>query len=149
MGSYTWIFTVYGFYSISVTPGGTRVVVRARVREHLEKLKQRFQLDSKIIQLPNRDYLFRILLSKSKWSQILVALANEQTWSNFKDAAKDANTTIDGKDYVSSLHDVWLTMVHLQWRCYWDNLDEPYKDEDSASQRQFPWGKGKKKKDKR
>ena len=121
------------------------MAVRARVREHLENLKIRFDLDSKIVQLPNRDYLFRIVIAKSKWSKILAELAEEQTWSNFKDAAKDANPSIDGKDYVRALHDVWSVMLNLQYRCHWDDLDVPSKIIEDDDQRQFVWGKGKKK----
>jgi hypothetical protein len=50
--------------------------------------------DAKILALPGRDYGFRIVIPKATWVQVLTGLAEEQTWSNFKDeaAARKADT---------------------------------------------------------
>ena len=47
--------------------------------------------------------------------QGLTGLAEEQTWSNFKDeaAARKADT---GSEYVHKLHAVWWEMLQLQER---------------------------------
>jgi hypothetical protein len=47
--------------------------------------------------------------------QVLTGLAEEQTWSNFKDeaATRKADT---GSEYVHKLHAVWREMLKLQER---------------------------------
>jgi hypothetical protein len=90
-------------------------MVRARVKKHLMNLKKRFPAvaDAKILALPGRDYAYRIVISKATWVQVLTGLAEEQTWSNFKDeaAARKADT---GGEYVDKLHAVWREMLKLQ-----------------------------------
>jgi hypothetical protein len=92
-------------------------MVRARVRRHLTNLTKRFPAiaDAKIIALPERDYAFRIVIPKATWVQVLKGLAEEQTWSNFKDeaAARKADT---GSEYSHALHAVWWEMLQLQSR---------------------------------
>jgi hypothetical protein len=119
-----WVFTRWGFYSIACAnlPGTNRidsetVMVRARVLKHLMNLKKRFPAiaDAEILALPKRDYAFRIVIPKATWVQVLTGLAEEQTWSNFKDeaAARKGDT---GREYVDKLHAVWQEMLQLQER---------------------------------
>jgi hypothetical protein len=56
------------------------MMVRARVRSHLEALKQRFpellgQCD--IQDSAGTDYAFQLLVQKSAWTQVLAGLAEE------------------------------------------------------------------------
>ncbi len=123
-GCVIWIFSCYGFYSIACAnkPGTNEidsdtVMVRARVGKHLMNLKKRFPTltDAKILATSGSDYAFRFVIPKATWVEVLTALAEEQTWSNFKDetAARAAET---GREYVNSLHAVWLEMLKLQGR---------------------------------
>jgi hypothetical protein len=90
-------------------------MVRALVRKHLTNLKRRFPslADTKILALPGRDYGFRLIVPKSVWVKVLTKMAEEQTWSNFKNeaAARNADT---GSAYVNKLHAVWWEMLQLQ-----------------------------------
>jgi hypothetical protein len=83
----------------------------------LTNLKKLFPAiaDAKILALPGRDYAFRAVIPKAIWVQVLTGLAEEQTWSNFKDeaAARKADT---GREYVDKLHAVWWEMLQLQER---------------------------------
>ena len=117
-----WIFSVFGFYSIACAdkPGTKKidkntVMVRARVRKHLENLKNRFPslADTEILALPGRDYGFRLIMPKIVWVEVLKDMAEEQTWSNFKTeaAARSADT---GSAYIEKLHAVWWEMLGLQ-----------------------------------
>jgi hypothetical protein len=118
-----WIFTVLGFYSIACAnkPDGaldeTTVMVRARRKEHLQKLHARFPVlaGTKIIRLVNRDYRYRIVISKSVWIGVLTELAAEQTWSKFKQQVATHHGT-GSAAYVASLHRVWGLMHDLQER---------------------------------
>jgi hypothetical protein len=77
-----WVFTKHGFFSVVCArqgcgkPGQTvypeRMMIRARVRGHLEALQQRFPelpRQSDIQEFADSDYAFRIFVGKSLWSQ--------------------------------------------------------------------------------
>lgn len=106
-----WLFTRYGFFSISVS--GEKVWARARVIDHLRNLCHRFGLDpdSQIIEGAGTDYAYRIRLDREAWEGIALALAKEQDWGNFKNEAARFNGY---GDYVKSLHRVWELMYQLQ-----------------------------------
>ena len=66
-----------------------------------------------ILTWPKRDYRYRLILPKKSWVAIVADLAQEQEWSNFKDAAEEFQGK-RGKRYVRALHDVWSVMYGLQ-----------------------------------
>lgn len=121
-----WIFTKYGFFSIACARnenGGidpSLLMVRTRMSEHLENLKRRFPaLEAfEIRGAEFADYPFRLIVPKSLWTSLLVSLAEEQTWSNFKNeaAAYEKEHEHSGR-YVDALHRVWSVMrQYLQRR---------------------------------
>ena len=121
-----WVFTKHGFFSAVCARQGDgthgqpidpdRIMVRARVRGHLEVLKERFpdplgQCD--ILEFAGTDYAFRIFIPKRVWSQVLSGLADETDYDNFKsEVARHQGRA--GADYERSLHDVWSVMYRLQ-----------------------------------
>jgi predicted small integral membrane protein len=120
-----WIFTRYGFFSIacaSKTDGATdpdKVMVRARMRQHLVSLKERFpdtELGKAEIQSSERtDYRHRIVVSKAAWVAALAELATEQTWANFKnEASRFSRAKKTAHAYVDALHGIWDVMHRLQ-----------------------------------
>jgi hypothetical protein len=128
-----WIFTIYGFYSIACAdkPGRGRkidpetVMVRARVRQHLKNLQNRFRKSKTLRSIARTsieetrltDYRYRLILPKAVWVQALGELAMEQTWSNFKNEAHDFERKNDqSPDYVDALHDIWAIMHRVQIR---------------------------------
>lgn len=121
-----WIFTRHGFFSAVCARQGSgkhgqpidpdRIMVRARIRGHLENLKNRFPglLDQCDIQdFAGTDYAFRIFVNKPLWSQMLSALAEETDYDNFKSEVARLQGSA-GKAYQDSLHDVWSVMYRLQ-----------------------------------
>ena len=140
-----WHFTIYGFYSIACAdkPGKGRkidpetVMVRAHLKVHLQNLKNRFEClkDDKRYPIQTEqgtDYRYRLIMPKSTWVNILSILAEEQTWSNFKDEAqKFERKNKQPADYVDALHDIWSVMHWLQVR---EGLV-------ASSQRKVPHGK--------
>jgi hypothetical protein len=116
-----WIFTRYGFYSVACAskPDGSidhaTVMVRARCISHLEQLQRRLAelSGAEIVTFTKRDYRYRIIVPESVWATILVQLAGEQTWSNFKDEAARFQGA-EGAKYVRALHEVWRVMYGLQ-----------------------------------
>ena len=121
-----WLFTKHGFYSAVCARQGDgshsqpvdtdRMVVRARVRSHLDALKERFPdllADCEIIEFAGTDYAFRIFVDKSVWSQVLVGLNEEMDYDNFKsEVARHQGS--EGAAYEHSLHEVWSVMNKLQ-----------------------------------
>jgi hypothetical protein len=123
-----WVFTIYGFYSIACADQAGRgrkidpdtIMVRARTKQHLQNLKERFvfMLVDGTFAIEDRkdtDYRFRILMPKATWVKMLIVLAEEQTWRNFKDeASKTARLNGWSHKYVDALHKVWDIMHSLQ-----------------------------------
>jgi hypothetical protein len=118
-----WLFTRHGFYSVVCARKGdgspsqpldtSRVMVRARVRAHLESLIKRFpQLrGQQVHETKDRDYRYRLFVSKSVWSNVVGELASDIRYDNLKKAASNEPGSID---YCHALDDVWDTMKGLQ-----------------------------------
>lgn len=121
-----WVFTKHGFFSAVCARQGDgrhsqpvdteRIMVRARLRGHLEALKTRFPEllgQGEIQAFAGTDYAFRIFVAKSVWSQVLAGLAEETHYDNFKsEVARHQGTA--GAAYEHALHDVWSVMYKLQ-----------------------------------
>ena len=93
-------------------------MVRARVRQHLEALKERFGDllgDSEIKEFSGTDYAFRLFVPKSAWSKVVAELTDDLDYDNFKsEVARHQGSS--GSAYEHSLHDVWSVMYQLQER---------------------------------
>ena len=121
-----WIFTKHGFFSAVCARRAdgkhgqpidlSRIMVRARIRGHLEALRERFpDLLGKceIQEFAGTDYAFRLFVQKSAWSQVVSGLAEETDYDNFKsEVARHQGR--GGAAYERSLHDVWSVMNRLQ-----------------------------------
>ena len=121
-----WVFTKYGFFSaVCARKGGgkygqpvdpDRIMIRARLRSHLEALLKRFTDvlgESEIQTFAGTDYAFRVFVAKTAWSDMLAAMAEETDYDNFKsEVARHLGK--DGMAYEKSLHDVWDVMYGLQ-----------------------------------
>ena len=121
-----WPFTKHGFFSAvcarqgngkhgqPVDPG--RIMVRARVRSHLEALKSRFPelLGScEILDSGGTDYAYRLFVAKPAWMQVVAELVEETDYDNFKsEVARHQGKA--GAAYEHALHDVWSVMNRLQ-----------------------------------
>lgn len=121
-----WIFTRHGFFSAVCARQGngkydqpvdpSRIMVRARVRSHLDYLKERFPEllgECDIQDSADTDYAFRIFIQKSLWMQVVAELANETDYDNFKSEVANHQGPA-GAAYEHSLHSVWSVMNKLQ-----------------------------------
>ncbi len=119
-----WLFTQHGFFSVVCARQGdgshahpvdpNRVMVRARLRVHLEALKARFpqEFDGCEIETAERtDYAHRVFLPKKTWANVIAALAEETDYDNFKSTVRRHQ---GASDYERSLHKVWELMLGLQ-----------------------------------
>jgi len=121
-----WIFTKYGFFSIVYARKGKgergqpidpkHLMVRARMRTHLDSLMARFpgQLGQcEIREFAGTDYAYRLFVPKTAWMQVVSELADEIDYGNFK--SEVAHYQGDQADaYEQSLHEVWSVMNQLQ-----------------------------------
>lgn len=121
-----WIFTRYGFFSAVCARSGDggygqpvdpdRIMVRARMREHLEALSRRFPEllgGREILGTGGTDYAFRLFVAKAVWAQVLAVLAEETDYDNFKSAVGRTQGP-EGAAYQNALHEVWEVMYRLQ-----------------------------------
>jgi hypothetical protein len=121
-----WLFTTDGFYSAVCARQGDgkknrpvdpdRMMVRARVREHLANLIKRFPDElqgAEILKSAGTDYAYRLFVLKSVWAVILAKLAEETDYDNFKSAVERQQGS-SGNAYLGALHEVWGVMHSLQ-----------------------------------
>jgi len=121
-----WVFTKYGFFSAVCARKGSgehgqpvdpdRIMIRARLRSHLEALLERFSESlggAEVQTYPGADYAFRIFVTKRAWSDVVAAMAAEIDYDHFK-AEVARHQGKDGRAYERSLHDVWDVMYGLQ-----------------------------------
>jgi len=121
-----WIFTKHGFFSAVCARQGdgkhgqpvdpNRIMVRARVRGHLDALKKRFPDllgQCEIQESAKTDYAYRLFVQKSAWAQVLAGLADETDYDNFKSVVASHQGRA-GVAYEHSLHEVWSVMHRLQ-----------------------------------
>ena len=121
-----WIFTKHGFFSAVCARQGRwehgqpvdpdRIMVRARVRSHLEALRKRFPnllAECEIQESAGTDYAYRLFVQKPAWMKVLAGLAEETDYDNFKsEVARHQGNA--GAAYEHSLHEVWSVMHRLQ-----------------------------------
>lgn len=108
-----WIMTEQGFFSVVAAKNSLgnvdleKMVVRARVKEHLTALKARFPVrlsGSKILEHTGTDYPFRIVVSRRDWKQMMIDLAGDVTYTNFKDQVTAGPAP---RSYLAFMYAVW------------------------------------------
>jgi hypothetical protein len=120
-----WLFTKYGFFSVVAArkPDGKRLtsqldphqlMVRARVRQHLANLQERFAglRDLTVAEEDGTDYRFRLIVPKPIWSTVNRELAEEIDYGNFKGVCE--RSSLVDKPYTHALHEVWDVHRKLQ-----------------------------------
>jgi len=111
-----WIMTTYGFFSVTQSQDDHNVLmVRARRREHIDKLQHAFKVlkGLKVVDWPNRDYRFRLFVDRADWKKVMVGLIDDTDFSNFKSEVKLRNGKSEDQ-YAHALSKVWGTMSKLQ-----------------------------------
>ncbi len=101
-----WVASVLGFYSISYREGAYNV--RGRTRGDLENLIEASGVQATVLELPEADYRYRLVLDKAAFGLVMAALARSVTYSNFKDQIKHTPGQADKEPYYMR---VWATMA--------------------------------------
>lgn len=108
-----WLMTQYGFYSVvahNAQPDRFLVRVRARAHHDLENLCRLAALESEILETPDADYRYRLLLSGAEIGRALVALGQTINYSNFKNRIHDLPDQRHKNDAYMS---IWSTLGRL------------------------------------
>ena len=111
-----WLFTKYGFFSAVCARQGKgdydqpvdtdRLMVRARLKSHLEALKQRVPdllSPYEIQQFSGTDYAFRIFVPKTVWSEVVTQIIQDMDYDNFQSEVAHYQGR-EGIPYEHSLH---------------------------------------------
>jgi hypothetical protein len=108
-----WLMTPIGFFSLSRQ--GEHIAVRARRRDHLEALLDRFPDlrggdagSAYILATPKADYPYRIMADREKVASAVYSMILQMDWSNFK---AEAERVGGWNSYTDALHRVWQLML--------------------------------------
>lgn len=111
-----WVVSAVGFFSVVEKPwdrDGKTLTVRARRREDLEGLRDRFlPTMGPISEDPGADYRFRAQAPREAVAVALAAMARGIDYQNFK--AEVAR--VRGHDRAATYHEVWEVLRRLQPR---------------------------------
>lgn len=103
-----WLFTDTGYVSAVVSKEDrTKMSVRARDKKSLEGFVEMFGV--KIVELKNRDYEYRVYITKEQLSAWLITRVEELNYDNFKTQV----TKTRGYEFAEPLHGVWYEMLEV------------------------------------
>ncbi len=104
-----WVMTTFGFFSIvEYNTNPAYLLVRARVREHLEEAIVRYwpDLGLSVTESPRADYPFRVRVRRRDVSWMMKELVAELDYGNFKGE-------IETGPYSTFLHRVWAEGIQM------------------------------------
>lgn len=100
-----WVFTETGFVSAVVSlHNREQFIVRARDRQSLESISE--MADVAIHATPERDYPFRVFVTRDQFAEWMSVAMATMEYNNFKSRV----TVTRGADFVDALHSVWSVM---------------------------------------
>lgn len=109
-----WLFTPFGFFSaVRDKRTNESIVVRARIKRHLEQLLGQTGETATILETPDSDYRWRIFLSPEQWTKMAAELARQIDYCNFKSEAERRQRYHDDP-YCGMLHDIWDLHAGIQ-----------------------------------
>ena len=110
-----WLCSKEGFFSIVQKEDSDRLDVRARVRADLIALSTQYLgiADPEIYEFPHTDYQYRIFLTHEEWAQVLMNMARNINYPNFKRKVKQ----IQGHRRSHFYGDVWRIMARMGRAC--------------------------------
>jgi len=101
-----WIFTNIGFFSVVEKDGKGTLTVRARIKEDIEALRDKYFPAAKIVATKSSDYPFRIIVDKGSVAEAMKDLTKNIDYTNFKDEVMRKQ----GIDREEAYMNVWVTM---------------------------------------
>jgi len=106
-----WMFTRIGFFSAVIDPKNPdTLMVRARVRKDLERLRELLPSNPKVLEWEHRDYPYRVIVPKTEFAEAVFELTDGIDYPNFKDHVKK----VDGPSRSSLYSKVWGVMFRAE-----------------------------------
>ena len=106
-----WIFTELGFFSIVKSyDNDNEFLIRSRTKEDLERLINRYGLQTQILHNAGTDYAYRIILSKFGCGSLMMHITCDIDYENFKTRC---HFTL-GKERAHALSIIWRIMLNFQ-----------------------------------
>ncbi len=106
-----WLMTNFGFFSIVMKEGEEHLTVRARAKEDLMNLKERYLPDAGAIEVSDyTDYRYRIHVPREVFSEAVRDIALDIDYPNFKSSVARRQ----GKARARVYEDVWHRLYGLQ-----------------------------------
>lgn len=112
-----WMMTKYGFFSIVCAhdekgrPHKNLMMIRARKKEHLERIQKFDTKFAHITETGHTDYPYRIIADRDAVVLLVARLMDEVDYSNFKNAAK---AEAEDPAYNIFLHTVWAAGTRME-----------------------------------
>ena len=129
-----WLTTTSGFYSATLTWDGKQIQVRARDRNDLERLKDKYAPElGDIIETFDADYPYRALCQKDELPVIVFRIASDIDYKNFKDRVYDTQ----GHERSSIYGEVWRVLLRLENRDTKNKRDALYKSKRNKKTPQY------------
>jgi len=106
-----WLMTDFGFFSIVQKEGEQNLTVRARVRQDLLNLKERYLPGLGVIEETQyADYRYRVRVPREIFAEALRDIALDIDYPNFKNSVARKQ----GKARARAYEDVWQRLYGLQ-----------------------------------
>jgi hypothetical protein len=105
-----WLLIPEGFYSVVRKYGDERLCVRARVREDLDRLRERFLPElTETVETAGSDYRYRAWVEPEQFAAGLAEIGRGIDYPNFKNEVGRVDP-----DRASPYHEVWGALGRLQ-----------------------------------
>jgi 8-oxo-dGTP pyrophosphatase MutT (NUDIX family) len=122
-----WLFTTFGFFSAVQKPGTDFITIRARVRNDLDALREKYLPElSPTIGKAGTDYPWRATVAHAKFAEALAKIALDIHYGNFKDAVAKMQGSARAHRYGkvwSALYDI-PEEVPVQETRAWHSKDQ-------------------------
>jgi hypothetical protein len=106
-----WLMTNFGFFSIVKKEGEPYLTVRARAKQDLLNLKERYLPAMGAIEVSDyNDYQYRVRVPREVFAEALEDIALDIDYPNFKNSVADKQ----GKARARLYGDVWHQLMELQ-----------------------------------
>lgn len=110
---YGWFSTVVAIDPRTGRADTTQFIVRSRTRDFLDRLAAAFPalIPADIQHTPDRDYHYRVVISRESWVKLNQRLAEQVDYTNVKDEISRVHRV--GSAYATAVHRAWA--VGLQY----------------------------------
>jgi hypothetical protein len=106
-----WLMTNFGFFSVVKKEGEDYLTVRARAKQDLLNLKERYIPAIGAIEVSEyTDYRFRVRVPQEAFAEALRDIALDIDYPNFKNSVVAAQ----GKGRAKLYEDIWVRLLDLQ-----------------------------------